>query len=349
MGIGSLINTANTGAYAKGRALAESETSERNQKAQSAFYDTAESDAFKRDLDSRMAAIAGRKPPSVSGPTFGADAFTTAAKAGPAALAAGTKIDRGAELAARAQQQSALGMLAAQAAGKGPSVAGAQMGQSVDAALAAGSAAAASLPRMGAGLAARTAALGQGQMLAGASSQAAATKMQEALQGSQQFASLASGMRGADIGAALGQSKLEQETGLANAGAQNAVALANAGFAQQAGMFNATAAQTEAEMRQRAEIANVEAVLRARGMNDAAIQSYLAAYQKQFQLDKAAKTGYWSYAQGNDQFTTALMDRKNADAAAADSARLSAFASMLGGVAGMASTATDLKKKNGAK
>ena len=328
MGIGSLVNTANTGAYAKGRALAESETSERNQKAQTTFYDTGESDAFKKDLDSRMAAISGRTAPSVSGPTFGSDAYMTAAKAGPAALAAGTKIDRSAELAARAQQQNALSMLAAQAAGSGPSVAGAQMGQSVDAALAAGNAAAASSGRMGAGLAARTASLAQGQMLAGAASQAAATKMQESVQGAQQFASLAGSMRGADIGAALGQAKLDQETGLTNAGAQNAVTMANAGFAQQAGMYNATAAQTEAEMRQKAELANVEAALRARGMNDAAIQSYLAAYQKQFQLDKAAKTGYWEFAQGNDQFTQALQDKKIADAAAADSARLSAFASL---------------------
>jgi len=346
MGIGSLVNTANTGAYAKGRALAESDTYERNQKAQTSFYDTGESDAFKKDLDSRMAAIAGRTAPSVSGPSFGADAYTTAAKAGPAALAAGTKIDRSQELAARAQQQSALSMLAAQAAGKGPSVAGAQMGQSVDAALAAGNAATASAPRSGSGLAARTAMLGQGQMLAGAANQAAATKMQEALQGSQQFASLAAGMRGADINAALGQAKLDQETGLANAGAQNAVTMANAGFAQQAGMYNATAAQTEAEMRQRAELANVEAVLRSRGMNDAAIQQYLAAYQKQFQLDKAAKMGYWQYAQGNNQFTQALQDKKNADAAAADSARLSAFASLLSMGAGAAGGDAP---KNGAK
>lgn len=305
-----------------------------------AFGDTGESESFRKDLDSRMAAIAGRTAPSVSGPSFGADAYTTAAKAGPAALAAGTKIDRSGELAARAQQQNALSMLAAQAAGKGPSVAGAQMGQSVDAALAAGNAAVASAPRSGSGLAARTAALGQGQMLAGAATQSAATKMQEALQGSQQFASLAAGMRGADINAALGQAKLDQETGIANAGAQNAVTMANAGFAQQAGMFNANAAQTEAEMRQKAELANVEAVLRSRGMNDAAIQQYLAAYQKQFNLDKQAKMAFWQQAQDMTQFEEKMRMQKELSDQQADAATNAALAQMM-----MMMAASDKRQK----
>ena len=146
------------------------------------------------------------------------------------------------------------------------------------------------------GIANRAASLAQGQMLAGAANQAAATKMQESVQGAQQFASLAAGMRGADINSALAQAKLDQETGLTNAGAQNAVTMANAGFAQQAALFNANAAQTEAEMRQKAELANVESVLRARGMNDQAIQQYLAAYQKQFNLDKQSKMAFWQQA-----------------------------------------------------
>ena len=313
----------------KENAAADAKRADWREGAWGAFGDTGASDAFKNDINSRIKDIAGRTAPSVTGPTFGSDAYMTAAKAGPAALAAGTKIDRSGDLAARAQQQTALSMLAAQAAGTGPSVAGAQMGQSVDAALAAGNAAAASAPRSGGGMANRAASLAQGQMLAGAANQSAATKMQESVQGAQQFASLAAGMRGADIGAALGQAKLDQETGLTNAGAQNAVTMANAGFAQQASMFNANAAQTEAEMRQRAELANVEAALRSRGMNDAAIQQYLAAYQKQFNLDKQGKMAFWQQAQDMTQFEEKMRAQKDMADQQADAATNAALASYI--------------------
>lgn len=294
-----------------------------------AYGDTAESDAFKGDLDERMKAIAARTPPKVSGPTFDGSAYTTAAKVGPVAKATGATIDRSGDLAMRARQQEALSMFAAAAAGKGPSVAGAQMNAGVDQSLAARAAAAGSAPRGGGGLAALLGARGQSQVLGAASATSAATKSQEAMQGAQQFGSLSAGMRTADIGAALAQGNFDQQAGLTNAQASNAAILANAGFAQQAGMFNATAAQTEAEMRQKAELANVEAALRSRGMNDAAIASYLAAYQKQFQADKQAKMAFWGTAQDKSQFDQKMAAQKNAQDQSADYAKAGAIAKLL--------------------
>lgn len=293
------------------------------------FSDEKDSDAFKADLDARMSAIAGRKAPTVAAPEWGPGAFTKAATVGPATKAAGTTIARGPELAMRARQQAALGMFADAAAGRGPSVAGAQMTAGVDQTLAAQSAALGSGPRTGAALGMRAAMLGGNQALGGAAAQSAATKMQEANAGAQQFAQLSSGMRQADIGAALAQAKLDQETGLTNAGAENAATMANAGFAQQAGMFNAQAWQSEAEMRQRAELANVEAALRARGMNDAAINSYLAAYQKQFQADKAAKMAFWGMAQDNAQFDERMLSARQQQDMQADAAKNAALGSLI--------------------
>lgn len=329
MGIGDLFNTGNTGAYAKRRSLAEDETSERNAKAQATFYDETGSDETKKALEGRMAALAAMKAPQVTGPTFGSDAYMSAAKVGPVSKFAGAKVDRGDEMASRSAQLAAMSRAQLAATGGGPSTAGLQMGASVDHALASRAAMLGAAPRTGGALAA----LGAGKAASGIMGQgiatSSATKSAEAAQGAQAFAGLSSGIRAGDISGSYKDAGLEQDAALFSAQASNAATLANAGFAQQAGLFNASQAQQEAELRQKAELANVEATLRSRGMTDAAIASYLAAYQKQFQTDKAAKMGSWEFAQGNNQFTTALQDKKNADSAAADSARLSGFASLL--------------------
>lgn len=96
--------------------------------------------------------------------------------------------------------------------------------------------------------------------------QQALLRAQEQRDAEQQLGGLLSGIRGQDIGLATTQAGLNQQSNLFNAGQTNERNLSQAQLAQQA------------------NIANVDAQLRARGMDDAARQAYL---QAMFGVDRA--------------------------------------------------------------
>jgi hypothetical protein len=298
-----------------------------NQGAQPAYYDETKSDEFKLDLNRRIGALQTRKAPTATAAQYGADAFGKAATVGPVSQINAQSINVSPEM--RARQNESLAMLRDQAMGLGPSIAGQQMQQSVDAALAARNRAAAA-SRINPALANIGANQAASSMLHEGALQSAASKSREVNEGVQRFGQLSAGMRDQDIGEATARAKLAQEAGLFNASGLNAAELANAGFAQQMSGANATAWQKQAQMQQDVELANVEASLRSRGMTDDAIAHYLGAFQRQMHADKAAKQAYWEQSQDNFQFDEKMAYQAQRDAQLSDAQTVSSMAMMIG-------------------
>ncbi len=306
--------------------------------AQSSFYDTTESDKLKEAQHRRRLELEGRVAPQMEKTAFGSDAYASAAKVGPVAKATAPAVARR-DLGPRALEMEALARMQQSALGKGPSIAGLQMNSGVDMALAERNA------RMGAtrpGMAA-LAAHGIGNAAAAnigaASLGSAQTKLGEVAAGNQGFAGLSSGIRGSDLAMASAQAKHDTDASLFNSKAMNDASLANASFAQQAGAMNALAKQKETEMAQAAELANVEAALRNRGMTDSAIASVLASYQAQFNADNAAKQSFWNWRQDVGQFDqkTAYEKQKAAEQQDANTVNMMMQLMTFGAASGMGS------------
>lgn len=327
----SFFNTDAYGANAKKRAQEEgARLDERETAGQTAFYDHAESDKVKQQQQALIAELGARTAPSVAKGYFGSGAYVDSpTKVGAMSTMTAPTIDRTGDKAMRAQQLEALARYDAAAAGKGPSLAGIKMQSASDQAIASYAAANAAAPRAGAMLAGRSAGNAASGMMAGGAIDSAALKSQEAAAGAKSYAALASGIRASDLGAAAAQAKYQQDAGLFNAAAVNTGTMADASFQQQANIYNALAAQKNADLNQSVELANMQAFLQSRGMNDQQIAMYLSQYQKQFQSDKAAQQSYHEWVADNRQFD-AKMDYARLQKANADNdAKIQAGISMM--------------------
>src|SRR5574337_932125 len=183
-------------------------------------------------LKGQAAGYQNKKAPTMQGVSAGSAAQAKAAQLGEANLAGwekigafqnaqaaqgrGANISRAEDLQGRAAQLGLLGQLQTQAAGGGPSLAGAQLKQAQDRALAQQMAAASSGGGGNAAMRARQLATGAAASEQQTAQAAAQARMQEQLSAQQQVAGLASGMRAQDIGAAQAQAGLEQQALMAN-------------------------------------------------------------------------------------------------------------------------------------
>lgn len=310
--------------------------------AKEAFYNETNSDAYKADLDRRIAEISSRTAPTVGKTAFGANAYGKASQLGPAHGVAAQTIARP-DADARVGQGASMDAFLSGAAGKGPSVAPQQMQQSTDAALAAmsrarGARGARVNPAL-AGIAGRNE---MGGVLHEGMLTAASSKAREANEAASRFGQLSAAVRDQDISAATAQAKMQQEAALYSANAQNANTLANKGFADQMSQFNAGAALKQAKLGQEVEFANVEADLRARGMNDQQIAGYLNNLQQQQHNDKNARQAYWEYDQDLRMFNDKAFAQGNRDRADAE-AKLAASTAQ---VATMGMRSDERSKKN---
>lgn len=181
-----------------------------------------------------------------------------------AAQAKGTSIDGSNEIEARGQQLAAISRLNDASQGKGPSAAGAQLQQGVDASLRAQQAMAASRSTGGSGALAARSVANQGSAMQGqAALQAAVLKAQEQQAAQAQYAQALQGMRSQDFQSAAAQAQLNQQTNLANAG-----------FLQQAGLANQQAALTQT------------------GLNDAQMRALLGMQMSSEEADREAMMAY---------------------------------------------------------
>lgn len=318
------------GADAKAKALADgARLDSMRYAAKGDFYDNTKSDAYKSDLDKRMADVAARSAPTTGKTTFGADAFGTAARVAPASTVSGATIARP-DAAARVGQAQSLDAYFASMNGGGPSVAPAQQQQSTDAALAAfARARAAKGARVNPALAGLAGGREMGGVLHEGALMASATHAKEANDAASRFGALSSAVRGQDLDIATAQAKNNQEAALFSANAWNANALANKGMADQMGQFNASAAVKQAKMGQDVEFANMAAALQSRGMNDQQIAAYLAAYQKQQGLDKDARMAYAEHAKAANEHERKLTTEKNRVDMENDQKKFNAVAQMM--------------------
>lgn len=236
--------------------------------------------AYRSKLDAAMFGLGQRKGPSVG--EYGSLAtMSGSAKVDP------TRLSRGDELAMRAKQLELAGMLGATAKGEGPTIAGMQMQQNTEAALAANRANAAGLGRMNAGLAMRSLGQQQSQALSSAAMGSAALKMQEAQQAQGQLGGLLSGMRGADFAAAAKQADLSASE-----------RMANAGFEQQAAMGNVDAANRYEAAKAQFGLGKAGLSLQDQAQRDAMTQYLMGSEFAANQADRDAKLRSWMAGKG---------------------------------------------------
>lgn len=210
-----------------------------------AFTDTTRTDA-ERQLYGQM----GAQNQAWNAPQLGSASTMGAAYAGPGQTAKG--FDPTAQNQARSFQTALMGQLQNQANGVGPSLAGGQLQQGVEASLRAQQAAAASSRgRSGFGLAARNLGNQASAMQGNAAMQAAQLRMAEQQSAQQQLGNVAGATRGQD----LGYGGMQNQMGQFNAAQQNQFGLANAGFQQGANQFNAGAQNQFSLANQQAAIA----------------------------------------------------------------------------------------------
>lgn len=181
----------------------------------------------------------------------------------------------------RQDQRGLISQLQQQAAGRGPSVAGLQMQQGLDQAIAAQQAQAASARGMSPALAQRMAAQQGAAMQQGSVNQAAQMRAQEQLAAQQSLGSMLAGARGQDIGIAAQQAQLNQGTSLANMQAQLQAQGQKDAMAQ---FYTGAGLGVDAQgfaAQQAAEQARLQQEMAAQGIN-AGIAQQNAAGQQQF-------------------------------------------------------------------
>lgn len=150
--------------------------------------------------------------------TFQQGAEQAGGRAAPRAR--GVTIDAGPQGETRASQMRLLGGLVDAAEGRGPSVAQQQLAQATDRNVRGAVAAANTTRGMGGGAAVRQVAMTQGQVGQQAAADAALLRAQEIAQARGQAFQAATGARGQDVALASEQAALEQQTDLANLGAE---------------------------------------------------------------------------------------------------------------------------------
>lgn len=201
-----------------------------------------------------------RQGPSMTGPRLGQ-----------ASLFGGAALDGSQQAQFRQQQTGLANQLEAQANGQGPSLAQDQLRRGLEQSLLSAVSAGASMRGPGAGGAIRAIQQNQAGMAQQAAGDSAALRMQEQLQAQNQLGQLLAGARGQDIGFASEGAALAQQTGLANAGAQNQFALQQGQLDQQTGQ------------------ANLQATLQQRMLNDQLTRSYLEMGLSLDQAQQAAR------------------------------------------------------------
>lgn len=243
--------------------------------------------------------LGGRQAPQAEAARLQSATTTAGANAGTGEGYGGATIDTTASNEGRKYQQGLLAQLQAESEGKGPSLATETMKQGLaanlqqQAGLAGG---------MGGGnnpaLAMRNLQMGaasQNQQLLG---QAGLARLQEQMAAQQQLGSMASGMRGQDIGLAEQQANLAQQAGMFSAGQRNQFSLANAGFTQQANLANMGALNqyglAQGSMDQQAALANLQAKLGLMGMNQ---QGQTWALGQQLGMSEADRQAAMNYEQ----------------------------------------------------
>lgn len=197
------------------------------------------SDAFKnQNADARqtqfagaLATTQGRQGPTMKAAVLPGSTQTQAAK-----------INQGPQDQFRTGQTTLMSQLAAQAAGKGPSLAQSQLAQATDRNLAQSMALAGSQRGSSAGSGMRQIAQGQAQMNQQAAQQSADLRMNEQMAARQQLGGVMAQGREQDIGLATSQAGFTQQAKLANQDAANQFKLQQAGFNQQAAGNNQQAA-----------------------------------------------------------------------------------------------------------
>lgn len=209
---------------------------------------------------------------------------------GPTSLANAAQINTGPQAEMRAAQTGLVSGLQNAIAGKEPSAAEIMLRNATDRNVANQYAMAQAANGMNTGLAQRTAMINAAEMNQNAVMQQALLRAQELTANRSQLAGLASDTRGADIGLATNQAGMQQQTNLANTGAQNtstltqaqlaaAQAQAQAQLTQGASQFNAgqanDVAAQQAQMQQAASLANQQANLQA-GTQNASLAQQVA-------------------------------------------------------------------------
>ncbi len=280
------------------------------------YMDRSASDPFRAKMNGDMAALAARETPRAGYSSFGPGGYMTAATLGPMATASASKLDQSYADAIRAKQMAQLARLSSIASGatKGAGV------EQLDANLVATKAANASMAGSGAGrfnvgaglrgLADRNADASQAK-----ASAAGMVGVQDKLEATNALASLASGTRAADMGAANADADLAARTAFFNAGADNSAGMARAGFAQNTGLFNADAAQKQYGMNHAVNMANLEASLRAQGLNDQAIAARMEMLGQQINRDRSDAMSFWDYSSGTRKFDATFQYQKDLDEA----------------------------------
>lgn len=324
---------ADSGGYAKMPASVMA--SRDNSKAVGSFYDDRDSSAFKSRMYADLSALGSRAAPQAGKTSLGAGARTSAATVGPMSMYGGAKANFGNSNAVAAQQAALIARMSGIADGSisGPGVD--QLKANLGATVAAQTSAAGSgAARFGGGAALR----GLAGSKAAASQQTAATGAivgaQEQQAAQSMLSGLASSARGSAYDQAAGQAAFDQQASMFNAGASNSAALAGAGFRQQAGMFNATAGQKQYEMDQQVAMSNMEASLRAQGLDDAAISARLGFLQAQMNRDKQDKMAFWDYAAGTHKFDASMQFQQDTMNAQAGASRWAAGGGAVGSMAG---------------
>lgn len=307
-----------------------------NSEAVGSFYDDRDSKAFTSRLRGDMAAIGSRTAPQAAGTKMNPGAYLPgSAKVGPMSTYAGAKADFSDSSAVGAQQAAMMDRFAGIAAGttRGPGVE--QLyANSLAQKAAQTSAAGSGTARFGGAATMRALVAGKdaASQQTAAAAQVVGAQEQQAAQS--MLASLASSARGAEWDAASGQASLAQQAALWSAGQKNQAAMAQAGFDQQTGMFNASATQKQYDLDMQTAIQNMEAKLRAQGLDDAAIAARLGFMQDQINRDKSDRMAFWDYAYGDRKFDAQQQFQADTLAAQQGYARWAAGGQALGAMAG---------------
>lgn len=179
------------------------------------------------------------------------------------------------QLEFRAGQQDLISALQQQAAGQGPSLAGAQLDDARQQQIETAMALAASQRGLGAGQGLRS--IAQQTQEAGqfAAREAARARIAEQLAARQQLSGALAGARAQDIGVAESQAGLEQQASLANQAAANQFAMQQAAMEQDAASANQAAlnqfALQQAAMEQQTAMQNQQAGLQFQAQQDALV------------------------------------------------------------------------------
>lgn len=242
---------------------------------------------YESELAKRMAGVDSRMGPQAGITKLGDARQASGVSLGPAHTYGGPDLSREAE--SRGYQNELAKALALQAQGKGPSMAGMQMQQGMEAALAGQLAAQSSVRgRANIGMNMRGSMQNMAQMQQAAAMEAAKLKVQEQFNAQQGLAGLSSAMRSSDLGAA----GLQQAGALANMAAKNQFGLQQGQMDLQTQFANQNAsnqfALQQGNMDQQVALQNAQLQMQKMGLDDATIQSLMGMRIGMSEADRKA-------------------------------------------------------------